>query len=349
MSTGVADEPRADREVASWFGADIHLKDVLDQLGALRMRTARGAGPIAISSVLNLVAMCPDDDKLPELEHTIADLAEHQPSRAVVISEGSDGDSTGIDAGVSVSCAHEDGDRRVCTEQVTLTLRGAARDGAASAVEPLLRADLPTFVWWPGSLETATGLLATVCTIADRLITESSESNDPEGAVKALASQVERGGIAVTDLGWAAITPWRQMLVQLLGHEELERLAAAPAVLHISHRGRAPSVDAMLLAGWLRAGIGDRLAVEFMGRPDVQEGVVAVELESAAGRRLGVERIETRPAAAITVSSPGSRPRRRVLPMPVPVRHRLLAGELEYVDRDAAFERSLTHALELIR
>ena len=336
-----------DREQANWFGSDVGVKDVIAQMAELRARTSHGPAPLAVSSVLNLVAIAPTDDELNEIEDTIGDLAEHQPSRAVVLSEGQEGDDTGIDANVNVSCLMGDGNRQVCVEQVTLTVRGAARGGVASAVEPLLRNDLPTFVWWPGPPEVAHDVLDAVCSLADRLVTEGSRSDDPAAALAGLHARIVAGGPAVTDLAWAAITPWRQMLSQMLGPSELERLAAGPAVLHIASRGRTPSLDAHLLAGWLGHALGDRLAVEHSPRPKADEGIVAVELESASGRRLAVERIEGRAAAAVSVSSPAGRPRRRVLPMPVPVRSRLLAGELEYIERDDAFEHAVNAAMEL--
>jgi glucose-6-phosphate dehydrogenase assembly protein OpcA len=346
VSTGAAAPPA--REEATWFDSDVKVADVVAQLGALRAKAMRSTGPVAVSGVLNLVAITPSDEELPEVEHTIADLAEHQPSRAVVVSPGDPHDDPGIDANVSVSCTFGEGEHRVCVEQVTLTMRGGALAGAASAVEPLLRNDLPTFLWWPAPPEVESDTLDRLRELAQRVITEGARSREPEVALRALGARIEQGRPHLTDLSWAALTPWRQLIVQLLGPNEIERLRSSPAVVHIASPGTQPSLAAHLLAGWLRGGLGDRALVEHEPRPRGAEGVLAVELESASGRRLAVERVEGRGTAAVTVTSPGSRPRRRTLPLPIPHRSVLLAGELEYLERDVAFEHAVTRALELI-
>lgn len=348
MATALDQNAPRPQDEATWFEADVNIKDVLAHLADLRARTDGGSDPRAVSSVLNLVALAPRDDDLPEVERAIVDLAEHQPSRAIVVSEGPEGDAPGIDAGVSVRSADDEHGRRVRVERVTLIVRGTARAGITSAVEPLLRSDLPTFLWWPGSLESCTDLLESLCGLADRLVSEGTRSSDPVAALTALSRWVRDSRATITDLAWAAITPWRQMLVQMLGPNELERLSSAPAVLHVAHGAPTAPLEALLLAGWLRAGLGEGLAVEFQARPNVDERLIAVEIEGASGRRLGIERIEGRSAAAVTVTAGAGKPRRRILPMPIPVTARLLAGELEYVERDISFERSLTNAMELI-
>jgi glucose-6-phosphate dehydrogenase assembly protein OpcA len=346
VSTQAAPPPS--REEANWFECDVKVADVVARLGALRATTMRSTGPAAVSGVLNLVAITPSDDELPEVEHTIADLAEHQPSRAVVVSPGDPNDEDGIDANVSVACTFGEGDLRVCVEQVTLTMRGGALAGAASAVEPLLRNDLPTFLWWPAPPEAVSDTLDRLRELSTRLITEGARSKEPETALRALGEHIGQGRPYLTDLSWAALTPWRQMIVQLLGPNEMERLRRGPAAVHIASPGTQPSLAALLLAGWLAGGLGDGALIEHEPRPRGSEGVLAVELESASGRRLAVERVEGRATAAVTVTSPGSRPRRRTLPLPIPHRSVLLAGELEYLDRDVAFEHAVTRALELI-
>lgn len=153
---------------------------------------------------------------------------------------------------------------------------------------------------------------------------------------------------AVTDLAWAAITPWRRLIVQMLDENELGPGGPGPLRAVIAHPGPCPSAEALLLAGWLRDRAGGRLEVAMDERPGATP-VLGVTIDlPAAGRRVAIERMPDRQAASVTVTGPGdARAHPRALPLPGMDRARLLAGELELQRRDAAFERALPHAAEV--
>jgi len=328
------------RPRAGWDGLGVSVGEVLDRLAAQR-RPPGGGAPFTLAGVLNLVAYVPGDGELAEMRGVIEGLADHQPSRAILVAESDEGQ--GIDATVSTSCRLAGEDVSVAVELVTLTLRGPAREGAASAVLPLLRSDLPTVLWWPGAPDASPGgALERLSGLADRVVTEAGRCADPAAGLRALAAWVPAQEGAVTDLAWAAVTPWRRLIAQMLDPGSLAALRSASSAAIIAHSAPHPDAETLLMAGWLRDLLGARLMVETHPRPGPDHGLLAVELEgSLAGRRLTVQRIPGRDAAAVRVAEAGVASRLRTLPLPALDRARLLAGELDLQRRDPTFERAL--------
>jgi len=323
------------REVA-WDGHVENVTELARRLGALRDRP--GGPPLPVAGVLNLVAV-PLVGEVVEVEGLIESLADHQPSRAVVVALDPDGE--GIDAHLEARAQLLSGSANVVVELARITLHGDRTRAAASAVLPLLRSDLPTFLWWPRTPDPDDPLLDALAETADRVVTEAGRGHEAHRALDCLLRTVASEGAAITDLAWGAITPWRQLVTQLVGPEHVATMRAG-GVAEIWHAGPEHTMEALLLAGWLRDCLGARLLIELHARPDVADGgLVEVHLESLRGMRLAIERIPGRSSAAIIVSGPGEPSRRRVLPLPEPTRAGLLAGELELQRRDRPFERAL--------
>ncbi len=328
-----------------WDGTDVGIGEVVDRLAAQR-RPPDGGMPFTLAGVLNLVAYATDPAEIGEMTAVIERLADHQPSRAVLLSAADGAD--GIDATVSTSCRLAADHSGVAVEVVVLTLRGDVAMGAASATVPLLRPDLPTVLWWPGPPDAGgDSPLARLAGIADRVVTESGRAPGAAG-VRALAAWVTPDGPAVTDLAWARITSWRQLIAQMVDEPTLASARAGAPAATVTHGGDAPDAGSLLLAGWMADLIGPGLTVTFEARPDEEDGTVALTLTGGtSGRVLSIERVAGRSAAVVCVTEADGTPRRRTLPLPGSDRALLLAGELELQRRDRPFERALAGAATL--
>jgi hypothetical protein len=217
---------------------------------------------------------------------------------------------------------------------------------------PLLRADLPTFLWWPSAPEEAAELTA-LAALCDRLVTEGAALGDAGRAVALLSRWCDAGGIPPTDLAWAALTPWRQLVAHLVDPDALARLRAGGARLALRHPGPDPTLEALLMAGWLcdvlRADLDVELKAEVpagRGPGEDPPGLLGLRLDGA-GRDLRVTRMPGREVAEVVVHEPDAGTRRRALPLPVLGRAALLAGELELGRRDRLFERALPHSVRI--
>jgi len=307
--------------------------------------TGPGGGPLAVAAVLNLVVAA-DPERAADAEQVIESLADHQPSRAIIVERDAEGD--GIDAHVEAR-AQLMGSTRTPSrvELVHLRLHGTAAEGAASAVRALLRSDLPVYVWWPDLPDPDDPVFTDLIGHADRLIAEAGHIDGALG-VRRLAEALSDRGPAVTDLAWAALTPWRQLLNQLTTREHLEHMREG-ATVTIRHSSDAPSLGALLLAGWLHDSIGPATTTLFASAPRPGDPTICeVRLADPSGRVVEIDQVIGRGAAAVVTHTPDGRTHDRMMPMREPTRPELLAGELELQRRDYPFERALREAESLL-
>jgi glucose-6-phosphate dehydrogenase assembly protein OpcA len=327
-----------------WTGGRTSIDAVARQLARQR-RPAGGGPPFTLAGVLNLVAHAPRAEDIEGMRDLIERLADHQPSRAVLICAGAE--AAGIDATVSTSCRLSDGHTGIAVELIVLTLHGETHAGAVSAATPLLRAELPTVLWWPGPPDDSE-TLARLAGLADRIVTEAARAADGAAGVRALADWAVASDTPFSDLAWAGVTQWRQLIAQVVDADALAALRSAPASATLRHAGPAPDVGTLLVAGWLADAVGPGLSVELRPTPGDGSGIRAVGLVGGVtGRRLSIQRLAERDAASVSVVEADGSRRTRALPLPCAGRGQLLAGELEVQRHDDVFLRSLSAATAL--
>ncbi|MEW6581567.1 MAG: glucose-6-phosphate dehydrogenase assembly protein OpcA [Actinomycetota bacterium] len=328
---------------ARWEGRDVSLEEVVRRLGELRDHATHGAAR-GRTAVLNLVVWAPSGGPPAEAPEMLGRLV--GPSRVVIVAQ--DGGGAGIDARVEVFTRPGPvPDSVVCEELVSLTLGGEVAAHAASAVTPLVHSDLPTVLWWPCAPEPERPAYRELAGAADRVVLEAAASVPGPRAVALLAGEVAERAAVVTDLAWAALTPWRQLVAQIVGPELALTLRAGPSSLRVVHGGPEPTLQALLLAGWLRDVLGEALSVRLEAAAGEAE-VGGVELVGPHGRLLRVDCVPGSPSCSVAVGTEGEVARRRRLPLPSPGRADLVAGELEVTARDRSFEAAVAAAARLI-
>jgi glucose-6-phosphate dehydrogenase assembly protein OpcA len=255
--------------VEEWAGEDVSLADVEDALCELRARSGSAEGePDLRTSVMTHIAWVPS--AWHELAWaTLEGMAERHPSRAIVlVPDAMDGEDE-LAARVLVAAYALPGERRhVAAEIVELKLGRRRAHAPASLVMPLLISGLPVFCRWRGPLPFGERELDELTGVADRLVVDSREWDDPAADYPRLAALFER--VAASDIVWRRLLRWRVELAR--GWPELSvcgRLAV-----------RGPLADAHLLAGWLRSRLDRDLELELEPAEDVE--AVAVD-----GREVG--------------------------------------------------------------
>jgi glucose-6-phosphate dehydrogenase assembly protein OpcA len=323
---------------SAWSGEGVRIVDVARRLRELRAVEGESLHSTS-TSVMNLVVYAPSADAAGEIEQVTDALHDHHPSRVVIVIPADGGDR--IDARVEVM-SHTDrpGGLTLQVEQIVLTLRGAVAAHAGSAVIPLLRSELPTFLWWPAAPDPASATFIDLARIADRLVTETGRELSGTAALERMAIVADLSRGPVTDLAWAVITPWRQLVAMSLRRDALLSLRVATAAATITCRRGAPPLEALLFAGWLVDVLGEHLVIRF-AEADGDEDILAVDLSADGACVLGLAREGG--SGTVTLRTAAGGP--RSLPVPPPDRRELLAGELEFSGRDRPLERAIARAM----
>lgn len=326
---------------ASWTGEDVRILEVARRVRELRAQSGDEVAS-TLTSVMNLVAWSPQAAAAADVELVADALADHHPSRVIIVVPAADSGDR-IDARVEVMASpHRRGDRTLLVEQIVLTLRGAIAAHAGSAVIPLLRSELPTFLWWPGAPDPSSPTFAELVRVSDRLVTETGRELRGRAALTRLADVAASSPAPVTDLAWAVITPWRQVITTSLRGETLLELRVASAAATITIPKGEPPLEALLLAGWLSDVVGDHLSVRFAEAPGLED-ILGVALHSTGGCVLELTRDDG--PSTVTMKTAVGGP--RCLPMPHTDRTELLAGELDLRGHDRQLERALVRAQAL--
>jgi glucose-6-phosphate dehydrogenase assembly protein OpcA len=250
----------------------VTLREIERELAELRdTSTAPGQAPRLRTSVMTHLAWVPER-WAEAATGTLAGLAERHPSRTILLFPRPDDPRDALDGEVDLRCFVRGGEEReVCSEVIALRLCGARAHAPASVVTPLLGPDLPVFLRWRGPLPFGAHEFEQLVGVADRLIVDSREWPEPAREVLQLAELFTR--IAVSDIAWARIQPWREAVAALW-----------PAVREASlARVAGPEAEALLLAGWLAAGL-DR-DISLRREPAGEVELVAVDEREARPAR----------------------------------------------------------------
>jgi glucose-6-phosphate dehydrogenase assembly protein OpcA len=181
---------------------------------------------------------------------------------------------------------------RHCFEQATLLLSGSAERSAANIVRPLLKPDLPVYLWWIGEPASNDAVFKDLMEISNRVIIDTNTFLNPEADLHALASLMQSyQGIAISDMNWGRITPWRQLIAQFFDTPEFLPYLSGINAIEIEHavaplamplQGERGAISpnptgALLLAGWLKGRLG--LQLTEVERRDSESGSYRWQLE----------------------------------------------------------------------
>lgn len=357
------------------------------ELASMWRETARGAGDadgagVTRVCVLNLIVYAPGGEGREELDALLVEVAEQMPCRAIVLIAEPDSGAARLDAYVSLRCkSGARGGKQVCGEQVTIEASGAAVESVASAVEPLLVPDIPTFLWWRDIPHYEDKLFSRLVELADRVVIDSAAFDHPHEDLARVARLVrEHPRVMLSDLNWGRLTTWRDLVAGFwdapASREQLDGLDAVEIEFTPPHAASVSvAAQGLLAAGWLASRLGWRAAGAEAGagaadhsfRLDADGRTVRVAFRAAGeARREGgaLSRITFRNERAgaefFALKSPdwtkletsarigGAHAAGRVLAYEARGEGQRLARELSLMARDRIYEEAVAAAAELV-
>ena len=261
-----------------WAGKSVRMSEIeaviasLWKMSADNLRT--GANVQVRTSVLNLVICTPDIETAQRASKILRELSSTHLARVtLLILDSEENAPSSLHAWVTLRCFSMISDlMRHCFEQATILASGSAVRSIANIIQPLLKPDLPVYLWWlgdpPGRNDpTFIGLVD----ISSRMIVDSTGFFNPEQDIGTLSTLFDTTPeCALSDLNWGRITPWRQLISQFFDVPEYRTYLSGVTSIEIEHcvapiatqmRTEMGDVSpnparALLLAGWLKERLG---------------------------------------------------------------------------------------------
>ncbi len=354
-----------------WAGKTVHMQEIEDVLASLWKRSADnvrvGANARVRTSVLNLVICTPDIETAQRASKILRELSSIHLARVTILILDSREDAPpAINAWVTLRCFSMISDlMRHCFEQTTILASGSAVRSIANIVQPLLKPDLPVYLWWLGDPPDRDDLtFIGLVDLSSRMIVDSTSFFNPEQDIGILSTLFDTTPeCALSDLNWGRITPWRQLISQFFDVPEYRSYLAGVTSIEIEHavaplatqmRTELGDVSpnparALLLAGWLKERLGWSLAEDISNNDcDTDSGTYywsMVRLAHARSTRsLTPTRVKTTPGNIASISI---RPRVNAEMRPGSICFVRLMSNLE--NKQATFTISLDDEMKLFK
>jgi glucose-6-phosphate dehydrogenase assembly protein OpcA len=291
-----------------WAGKTVHMQEIevvlasLWKMSADNLRVAANAS--VRTSVLNLVICTPDSETAQRASRILRELSSTHLARVtILILDDREQTPSAVKAWVTLRCFSMISDlMRHCFEQTTLFASGAAVRSVANIIQPLLKPDLPVYLWWIGDPpEQDDPTFISLIEISSRVIVDSTSFFKPEQDISTLSTLLQTAlECALSDLNWGRITPWRQLISQFFDVPEYRTYLAGVTSIEIEHavaplatRMRTEMGDvspnparALLLGGWLKERLGWSLAEDAKNNyHDTDSGTYSWNMVRAANAR----------------------------------------------------------------
>jgi hypothetical protein len=204
-----------------------------------------------------------------------------------------------------------------------------------NAVASLRLSSLPAMGWWR-TQESDT--LRDLAVLVDRLVLDVPDPLTQWRSVAAVAQVT-----SVTDLRWARLTRWRDLLAQFFALPDVRRPATPFDRLEIDGADQA---DSALFAGWLKARMPGGATLRIDRRAAGRAPLERVQLSGDAGR-VTLALLPNTTCLEATHDTPTGSSSTRIVPAGDARLDVLLRGELRIRSRDLAFEDAAREASTL--
>jgi len=283
-----------------WAGKTVRIENVEEELAFLWKMSAdnlrTGQNVNVRTSVLNFVICAPDIESAQHASKLLRDLSSTHLARVtLLILDSSSNSPASISTWVTLRCFSIFSDlMRHCFEQATILTLGAAVRSVANILQPLLKPDLPAYLWWIGDPPDNDTIFSGLVELSNRVIVDSTSFFNPEQDIRTLAELFQASpNCALSDLNWGRLTPWRQLVAQFFDVAEYRPYLAGVTSIEIEHAAaplampmRTEEGDvspnptrALLLAGWLKDRLGWTLAPDAHCYRDTASGTYQWQLE----------------------------------------------------------------------
>lgn len=325
------------------------------------------------ATTLTLALIAPHGPEVRQAREMLHHLASAVPSRAILVVARAPVEE--IVAQVWAQCTSGTPGPSHCYDVIQVDTPETELDAIPNIIAVHRLPELPTFVLWTGPADFDSELFRRVSQTADRLIIDSERFDAP---YEVLCDYAVFLGTAATscagsDLAWARLATWRELVAQSFDSPATARLLPDIGRIDISFEPRREA-GAILLASWITSRLGcEPLSVESSGststltaRKPGSGHVITIMLDRVSGTGMGIRAIRLHARAesratrvsirrqstdrsVVRVETTGMPRQERIVQHPRPVSEFVIGAELMKFHRDHVYEEALAHAAGFAR
>jgi glucose-6-phosphate dehydrogenase assembly protein OpcA len=172
------------------------------------------------------------------------------------------------------------GSGAACGDVVVLRGSLGALQQSMGMVQPLVREDLPCWVWWNSSLDEPSELLEALAPPPRRLVIDTSRGQ-PARCLEVLVNRIQSGQ-AVNDLNWLRLRVWLESLAMVFDPPSRRNALQHVVQLDIDVEGDHP-VKGLLLAAWIANRLGWHMESSYTVDVDGSATGIAAEFQRTDG------------------------------------------------------------------
>ncbi len=254
------------RRIIHWQQAKVRGPEVLSHLPAIVPEALDGATPIT-ATVMTLGLFVDKPRQWLELAHRIA---ESHPARILMLSSAPGGDDDRLDVEVYAAVETERGSGRpplLFSECIAMSLYGRIANYWIDWVQPLIRSDLPSYLWWTTAPPEGRFRWDLLRTTFQSLIIDSA--SHPLEKWQLLIEAAEHHRMALLDLDWSRGLAFRNLLAEAFETEEARQILETPDEVLVT----SPKTDDWPLASswlWLSWRLGWQMGLPPCQHPSIQ-------------------------------------------------------------------------------
>jgi glucose-6-phosphate dehydrogenase assembly protein OpcA len=353
---------------------DLHaIEHVLKQLWKAADDGHDGEDAVLRACMSNLFIYCDSQAGADAVSAELDAVVRAHPARLILLVGESESPGESLAAHVSARCHLGADDHQICSEQITLSAARDVLDRLPSMARPLRIGDLPSSLWWFSDTPPTLGgdLFEALREMSDQVIYSSLRWPDPVRgtlATAAWAASAPAAALAIADLVWRELKPWRRLIGQTLDPAVLPGALEQIDRVEIDH-GPHGLTQAWLLAGWLASRLqwqaqrgvvhaGQQVAWRFhasQGGVELRIRRLPEGAPAFRSLRVGWRNGDARPEVAfapadsgrLAATSPVLGPEPRTLIVAPATPGRLVAAQLQDIEPDPLFRDALNVAREM--
>jgi glucose-6-phosphate dehydrogenase assembly protein OpcA len=325
---------------------------------------------------LTLLVYVENEEDGREVSNLISAVTQQHPCRAIVIVAEPEATPPALTASISAHCHLPGaGATQVCCEQIALLARGDTVKNLHNVVVPLTVSGLPVHLWWRADRFPLPQYFEQILRVANHLLLDSARLADPERVLQKFSAEICKldDRLVVTDLNWARITPWRELIAQFFDSVETRPYLDYLSEVRMGYDPAGPFIPArrgrlLLVIGWLASRLNwepvghsgdagsESRSFRFASRRGAVEVTLAPLRNTDHGPAVTITLVAKSPSGAANfwlasalgrksivtrLELPGRAPVERTVHLPVPEEVELVNEEVKVVGRDRVFEQAL--------